>query len=247
MAGDMSDTGARGTNGEVVDVAEVGDASLQNRDIPGPPSAMTCPECGGALWELGNGRLTKYRCHVGHSYTARGLMAAQAEDLEAALWSALRALEESAALRRRMARRSQQGNWASLAQEYEKQAAEAEGRAELLRRILLTDKDGGRADPAEMAEGNQGRATARRKAAGRPTGTGAAPAAADKPATDLAARKRTTRHATPQPHGKVNGKADGKRSGTGDESAGDGTRTRSKAAKGSPASRAGKAAHRRKR
>jgi len=51
VGGDMSDTGARGGNGEVVDVAEGGDASLQTRDMPGPPSGFTCPECGGALWE----------------------------------------------------------------------------------------------------------------------------------------------------------------------------------------------------
>src|SRR5262249_52555810 len=33
--------------------------------VSGPPSGFTCPECGGALWELQNGELIRYRCHVG--------------------------------------------------------------------------------------------------------------------------------------------------------------------------------------
>lgn len=136
----------KGDNGKEPDVAEIGDASLWNKDLPGAPTGFTCPDCGGALWELRAGRLFKYRCHVGHAYTVEGLISEQARDLEAALWTALRALEESAALRRRMASRVRGGSMGKMALEYERQAADAEARAALIRRTLMSD------DPVAEAE-----------------------------------------------------------------------------------------------
>ena len=78
---------SRNNGAEQPDVAEVGTDALKSGDLSMPPSRFTCPECGGALWELENGRLLRYRCHVGHGYTADSLMAAQAEKLEDALWA----------------------------------------------------------------------------------------------------------------------------------------------------------------
>jgi two-component system chemotaxis response regulator CheB len=97
------------------DIAEVGAEDLKTRNMIGPPSKFTCPECGGALWEIQDGKLLRYRCHVGHGYTAESLMAAQGEKLEDALWSALRALEETAGMRRRMANRARRGGWEIMA------------------------------------------------------------------------------------------------------------------------------------
>jgi two-component system chemotaxis response regulator CheB len=92
------------------------------------PIAPSCPECGGALREIRDGELPRYRCHVGHAYDAQLLFGAQAEIVERALWTALRALEERAALLRRMAeegstRNSLTARWAELAAEHEDQAA----------------------------------------------------------------------------------------------------------------------------
>jgi two-component system chemotaxis response regulator CheB len=125
-------------DGNARDLAESGDHSLLTGDIPGPPSAFTCPECGGAIWELRDGKLVKYRCHVGHSYTPEGFIAAQSERLEGALWTALRALEENAAVRRRMADRAE--NWPGIARQFSLQAEESESRASVIREILLSDK-----------------------------------------------------------------------------------------------------------
>jgi two-component system chemotaxis response regulator CheB len=120
------------------DVAEAGKAALLTGTQPGPPSALTCPECGGALWELKDGKLVRYQCHVGHSYTAESLVAEKNGELEAVLWSALRALEENAELRRRMAERARQGPGAfgQVARRYEAEAAEVEQRAAVLREML---------------------------------------------------------------------------------------------------------------
>jgi two-component system chemotaxis response regulator CheB len=124
------------------DVAEAGKAVLLEEMASGPPTAYTCPECGGALWERKDGKVLRYQCHVGHSYTADILVAEKNEQLEAVLWSALRALEENADLRRRMARRAENGppTIRQMGQKYEKQAKEAEDRAAILRELLTNGR-----------------------------------------------------------------------------------------------------------
>jgi two-component system chemotaxis response regulator CheB len=64
---------------------------------------LTCPECGGVLWELQNGEITKYVCHVGHSYNDSALVKQQSENIEQALWKSIRLFREKAALSRRLA------------------------------------------------------------------------------------------------------------------------------------------------
>ncbi len=62
------------------------------------PSRYTCPECSGALFEVVVGGIRRFRCHTGHSFTSEGLGKLQERAVEEALWSALRALHEQAAL-----------------------------------------------------------------------------------------------------------------------------------------------------
>lgn len=124
------------------DVAEEGTASLVNNDRPYPPSPFTCPECGGALWEVSSeGRLLRYRCHVGHGYTGEALEAEQAQEVESALWTALRSLEESAAIRRRLAEQAQSANLPLVEQSYRLAADEMEDRAAAIRKILIPEPD----------------------------------------------------------------------------------------------------------
>ncbi len=61
---------------------------------------LACPECGGALAEVDLPQITYFRCHVGHQYGPQTLADAQAEAVEAKLWSAVAALEEQAAFHR---------------------------------------------------------------------------------------------------------------------------------------------------
>lgn len=63
---------------------------------------LACPECGGALAEGVLPQITYYRCHVGHQFSPQALAAAQAESAEAKLWTAVAALEETAALARHL-------------------------------------------------------------------------------------------------------------------------------------------------
>jgi len=119
------------------DVAEFDMNALQSKDRPGTPSGFACPDCGGALWELKKDNLLRFRCRVGHAFSAKTLLAQQSEQLEEALWIALRALEESSALAQRMARRARERNHATSAERFEEQSRDAENRAALLRDILL--------------------------------------------------------------------------------------------------------------
>jgi two-component system, chemotaxis family, protein-glutamate methylesterase/glutaminase len=120
------------------DVAEMETDMLQ-KGHPGPPSPLTCPACGGALWEMPDGEPLRFRCHVGHGYTAETLAAGQSNEIDGALWAALRALEEKAALRRRVASRANIRNMTALAETYETQAHDAEQRAAVIRGVLIDD------------------------------------------------------------------------------------------------------------
>lgn len=64
---------------------------------------LACPECGGTLAEVVLPRITYYRCHVAHQFAPQSLAAAQADSAEAKLWSAVAALEETAALTHHLA------------------------------------------------------------------------------------------------------------------------------------------------
>lgn len=69
----------------------------------GNPSVFACPECGGVLWELKDKDLIRFRCRVGHSYSLQSLAREMPQSSETALWAAMRALEEKAAMQRRVA------------------------------------------------------------------------------------------------------------------------------------------------
>src|SRR5438874_308364 len=62
-----------------------------------------CPNCGGILWEMKTPGLRRYRCHTGHSYTAKALLTSQTEKIEETLWVSLRMFEERKNLLNNMA------------------------------------------------------------------------------------------------------------------------------------------------
>jgi two-component system, chemotaxis family, protein-glutamate methylesterase/glutaminase len=122
---------------------------LADRTDPraGEPSGLTCPECGGTLWEHQEGELVRFKCHVGHAYSPESMQTEQAVALEAALWGALRSLEERQDLFRRMSRRSS-GSPETVAR-FERRGAEVEHHAEAIRRTIA---ELGRAPATETDE-----------------------------------------------------------------------------------------------
>ena len=124
---------------------------LQGDDQPGVVSAFTCPECNGTLWELSASDALRFRCRVGHAFAVDSLLAKQQESIEAAFWIALRALEERAALLRRLvARAEKSGNKISIRRYTEEESLVAK-RAKTLRDAILSGIVADEAQPEAAA------------------------------------------------------------------------------------------------
>jgi two-component system chemotaxis response regulator CheB len=119
---------------------------------PGDRAPFACPDCGGTLWESDEDGEPRFRCRVGHAFTETALANSQSDGLEAALWSALRALEERTALTRRIAARLQRQRKSGIAARYALQAGDAEAHAVMLRDVLENLGALSQLDPAEEVE-----------------------------------------------------------------------------------------------
>lgn len=118
--------------------SDMADIENQDNGTPplGQPSTFTCPDCGGTLWEIKEGKMLRFRCHVGHAFGAETLRALQSEEVEEALWSAMRALREKAMLSQQMATRMRDRNLASVAQRLEQEAQDAQNRSAIIKSVL---------------------------------------------------------------------------------------------------------------
>lgn len=124
--------------GKEIEFAEIDlDRIEEAGDHPGVLAPFGCPDCGGTLWELRDGDLVRFRCRVGHAWTSEALLARQSETLDAALWTALRALEENAALSQQLSARARRRGNDSLAARFADSASLAMRRAGTIRDVLL--------------------------------------------------------------------------------------------------------------
>lgn len=113
-------------------MAELDEAAHAGHERPGVPAALACPDCGGAMFELESGPLLRYRCRVGHAWSPESLVTQQVESTEAALWTAVRTLEEEASLQRRLARRSS----GVAGRKHAQRAEESDASAATIRHLL---------------------------------------------------------------------------------------------------------------
>jgi two-component system chemotaxis response regulator CheB len=100
-------------------------------------TVYTCPECGGTLWQLDDGGLTEFRCHVGHAYGAEVLLGQMTEDVEAVLWRCVRLLLEKATLTRQLADRLRGRGLEAQARRMQERAEEDDRQGQLIRDLLL--------------------------------------------------------------------------------------------------------------
>ena len=112
-------------------------AAIEDDGRPGVPSQFACPDCGGVLWEAEDEGILRFRCRVGHSYTAQSLDAQQTEAVEGALWAAIRALEESASLARQMADKAGKTKSHKLVKRFEESARDKMEQATILRNVIV--------------------------------------------------------------------------------------------------------------
>jgi two-component system chemotaxis response regulator CheB len=119
-----------------IDVAKGGPTSMSEMDRIGKRSVLTCPDCAGVMWEIDEGKLTRYRCHQGHAYSAEVMGIAIEESLRHALGSGLRALEERVALIKRLRRQAEERDSAVVAANWADKARELEAEADTIRNSL---------------------------------------------------------------------------------------------------------------
>lgn len=129
-------------------------------DMLGTPSRFTCPECHGALWEIEDGSMLRYRCHVGHAFAADTVLASQGEEIDRLLGTLLRSHQERAALAQRMAKHERANERHALAEHLESRARDYEQDVEIMRKLLRSGEAGsgttlGRGEESIAAYGDQ--------------------------------------------------------------------------------------------
>jgi two-component system chemotaxis response regulator CheB len=112
------------------------DSTNQNEAL-GALAPLSCPDCGGPLWEFDQDQLRRYRCRIGHTFTAESLLAGQSEEIEKALWTAIRTMEERGRVLTSMAHIRRERGHTRLSTLWETQATELKTHAQQLRKLLL--------------------------------------------------------------------------------------------------------------
>jgi two-component system chemotaxis response regulator CheB len=136
-------------------ISEMDEGAMETDDRPGQPSAFSCPDCGGVLWEIADGEYARFRCRVGHAFSPETMLGAQSEIFEEALWTALKTLEESATLSKRLAAAERQRGHDWMSKRFQEREAEARERAEVIRRVLARVNGAVPVEAAEPQESSQ--------------------------------------------------------------------------------------------
>ena len=101
-----------------------------------------------SLWLDESGPVPRFACRTGHDYSPQSFDAAQTDRVEAALWTALRTLEERAALYRRMAARHRESGNSRTSERFAIRVESAVQHAFVLREVIeqfggeLADEEG---------------------------------------------------------------------------------------------------------
>ena len=118
-----------------VALMEIDDSVVEGAH-PGRPSEWPCPDCDGVLWEIEEGDAVRFRCRVGHAWSAEALLHQQRTKVEAALWMALRALEDRAALSRAMVARAEESGRTMSAERFKSDLDDLDESIGILRHLV---------------------------------------------------------------------------------------------------------------
>jgi two-component system chemotaxis response regulator CheB len=103
----------------------------------GPQTPLSCPDCGGPMWDVGNSRWRRYRCYLGHQSSADRILEESGEQIEGALWSAIRALHERVTTYDRLAADALEAGSRPTAELFRAKANDARGQVELAREFMM--------------------------------------------------------------------------------------------------------------
>ena len=107
----------------------------------GEQTVYTCPDCGGNLWNITHDNVSRYRCHIGHSYSENDLIVKQASQLESTLWVALRMMEDRKNLLGKLGRDSRKRGAITIATAHEEKEKELQRHIEKLKEILFLTQE----------------------------------------------------------------------------------------------------------
>lgn len=103
----------------------------------GKVSKYTCPDCHGVLVQIEEGSIVRFRCHTGHAFSMKSLIAEINAAIDIGLWDTLRAVEERMMLLRQMADLADAEHRSAAAASCRRQADAAEERLGPLRELVL--------------------------------------------------------------------------------------------------------------
>ncbi len=103
----------------------------------GKVSGCTCPDCHGVLVQIEEGNIVRFRCHTGHAFSLKALLAEVNESIDNGLWDTMRAIEERIMLLRQMAAIASRAGDEAVAATCEAQATDAEKRVQPIRKLVL--------------------------------------------------------------------------------------------------------------
>lgn len=108
------------------------------------PSPLSCPDCQGVLSEMRSEGPLRYRCQIGHSYTAE-ILASRIDEVDQAVRVAMRVMEERVTLVERMAQDARESGRTAVAELYDSRAEEYRRYATTLRDSAILTLRMGRA------------------------------------------------------------------------------------------------------
>ncbi|HEY9000305.1 MAG TPA: chemotaxis protein CheB [Mucilaginibacter sp.] len=120
------------------EITERMNTNMNELDKIGVRSNYSCPDCGGALWEMKDDTVPRYRCYTGHVFTGNVLLEKQAEGLEESIWISIRMLEERRNLLKRMAKNPAHSSVIDGDVDMDEKADELEKHIERMKSLLVS-------------------------------------------------------------------------------------------------------------
>lgn len=136
--GEQAMTGTKDTQFEIENSIAMNGRGMEAGVMDlGKVSKYTCPDCHGVMVQIEDGPITRFRCHTGHAFSIKSLIAEVNDSIDQGLWDTLRAIEERIMLLQQMADLADRSSASAEARSYRQQAEDTEHRLKPLRELVL--------------------------------------------------------------------------------------------------------------
>ena len=107
----------------------------------GKSSSYTCAHCGGPLEEIREGSVLRFRCQVGHGFSAHALLLGRLQKSEDAIWSLVSSFMESSRLSELLGNQARKEGMTAIARKLKRVRDECADLADLFRDAILKIPD----------------------------------------------------------------------------------------------------------